>query len=98
MPGYRGIKRTVRNWREWPWFSVSPAQLDFIRFWSDYGKSVFKQIRKKHIIAGLLDLPQPGKEEKLLLELPEGGRVARGGLYYRTACACLWELYIFYRK
>ena len=53
---------------------------------------VYKQIRKKHIIAGVLELPQPGTVEKLLLELPDGGRVARGELYYRTACACLWEL------
>ena len=35
-------------------------------------RSVYKQIRKTRIIAGLLELPQPGREEKLLLELPDG--------------------------
>jgi len=41
---------------------------------------VYKLARKTHIIAGLLELPQPGREEKLLLELPDGRRAARGGL------------------
>jgi hypothetical protein len=45
---------------------------------------VYKKIRKTHIIAGLLELPQPGREGKLLLELPDGVRAAQEGLYYRT--------------
>ena len=37
-----------------------------------------EKINKKYIIAGLLEMPQPGAEVKLLLELPDGCRVREG--------------------
>jgi hypothetical protein len=55
---------------------------------------VYKQIRKTRIIAGLLELPQPGREEKLLLELPDGGPGGSGRALLRTACACPCELHL----
>jgi hypothetical protein len=52
-----------------------PARLYLPRFWNGYGRSMHRQIRKKRIITGPLELPQPGKGGRLL-ELPDGGRVA----------------------
>jgi hypothetical protein len=53
---------------------------------------VYKQ--KTRIIARLLELPQPGREEKLLLELPDGSPSGSRRAFYRTVCAYPCELHL----
>jgi hypothetical protein len=57
-----------------------------------------QEIRKTHIIAGLLELPQPGREESSFLSCPMGSGLARGGLYYRTCVpACVSYVFVLFR-